>query len=126
MLSRGAYPVIDFKNYDATILATGSEVEIAVNASKKLSKQKIYTRVISFPSWELFEKQNDSYKQRIIGKKPVFAIEAGIINGWERYITKNNYIGMSTFGASGPYKKLYKHFGISSENLIKMIKKNIK
>ena len=60
-----------------------------------------------------------------MGNKPIFAIEAAIINGWEKFVPTDNFLGMNSFGASGPYKKLYNHFGINSENLIKMIKKNI-
>ena len=124
-VSKGAYPIIDYKNYNATILATGSEVEIAVDASKKLSEENLNIRVISFPSWELFSKQSNLYKKKILGHKPRFAIEAGVVNGWENFVLSQNFLGMKSFGASGPYKKLYEHFGITSENLIKMIKKNI-
>ena len=125
LLNYGAYPVIDYEKYDATILATGSEVEIAINASKKLYEENISVRVISFPSWELFSKQRETYKKKILGNKPRFAIEAGIINGWENYIKPNNFIGMKTFGKSAPYKKLYDHFGITYQKLVKMIKDKI-
>ena len=60
-----------------------------------------------------------------MGNQPLFGIEAGIINGWEKYLPTKNFIGIRTFGASGPYKKLYKHFGLTSKNLINLIKKNI-
>ena len=121
----GAYPIFDQDNYHATIFATGSEVEIAVNAAKQLANENINLRVISFPSWELFSMQTDSYKQKILGNKPRFAIEAGIINGWEKFVPSQNFLGMKSFGASGPYKKLYEYFGITTDNLIKMIKNNI-
>jgi transketolase len=121
----GAYPIFDHDKYHATIFATGSEVEIAVNAAKQLANENINLRVISFPSWELFSMQSDSYKQKILGNKPRFAIEAGVINGWEKFVPSQNFLGMKSFGASGPYKKLYEYFGITSENLIKMIKNNI-
>jgi transketolase len=121
----GAYPIIDFDNYDATVLATGSEVEIAVQSSNILLKEKINVRIISFPSWELFTKQSIEYQKNILGHKPLFGIEAGTINGWEKYIPTNNFLGMDSFGASGPYKKLYEHFGLTSENLINLIKNNI-
>ena len=65
------------------------------------------------------------YKQKILGDKPRFAIEAGVINGWEKFVPSENFLGMKSFGESGPYKKLYEHFGITVANLIKMIKKNI-
>ena len=124
-ISKGAYPILDHENYEATILATGSEVEIAINASKELAKENINVRVISFPSWELFSKQTDLYKEKILGKKPRFAIEAGIKNGWENFVPSQNFVGMESFGASGPYKKLYEHFGITVEKITKMIKQNI-
>ena len=63
--------------------------------------------------------------QKIFGNKPRFAIEAGVINGWEKFVPSENFLGMKSFGMSGPYKKLYEHFGITVDNLIKMIKKNI-
>ena len=121
----GAYPIFDQDNYHATIFATGSEVEIAVNAAKQLVNENINLRVISFPSWELFSMQSDSYKQKILGNKPRFAIEAGVINGWEKFVPSQNFLGMKSFGASRPYKKLYEYFGITTDNLIKMIKNNI-
>ena len=121
----GAYPIFDQDNYHATIFATGSEVEIAVDAAKQLANENINLRVISFPSWELFSMQPDSYKQKILGNKPRFAIEASVINGWEKFVPSQNFLGMKSFGASGPYKKLYEYFGITTDNLIKMIKNNI-
>ena len=114
VVQHGAYPIIDYENYSATILATGSEVEIAYESSIFLSKESINVRVISFPSWEIFDKNSEEDKNKILGHKPRFAIEAGVINGWEKYIPSENFIGMHSFGASGPYKKLYKHFGITS------------
>lgn len=123
---KGAYPIVDFEHYDATIFATGSEVEIAKEASKNLLKEKFSIRVISFPSWELFLKQPKEYQESIKGNKPRFAIEAGIINGWEKFIPSANFLGMNTFGASGPYKKLYEHFGLTYSNLSNLIKDRLK
>ena len=77
------------------------------------------------PCFEIFDSQSDKYKKMIIGSKKCFGIEAGIINGWEKYVRSENFIGMKTFGASAPYKELFKHFGITVENLIKTIKKNL-
>jgi transketolase len=123
IIQNGGFPIIDYKNYDATILATGSEVEIAWDASKKLSEEKINVRVVSLPSWEIFDKKSEEDKKNILGNMPIFAIEAGVINGWEKYVPTENFIGMKSFGASGPYKKLYEHFGITAECLVKLIKK---
>ncbi len=126
LLEKGAYPIVNYENYDATILATGSEVEIACSASNKIKeKNNLSVRVISMPSFELFEKNKLDYKNKIIGDKPVFAIEAGIINGWEKYVDYKNFIGMSTFGESGPYKDLYNYFKITDENLIDKINRNL-
>ena len=126
LLENGAYIILNYDKYDATILASGSEVEIACSASNKLKEQNdLDVRVVSIPSFELFENNNDDYKNEIIGDKPVFGIEAGIINGWEKYLNKKNFVGMSTFGESGPYKQLYNHFKITDQNLIELIKKNL-
>ena len=125
LVKKGAYPIINFQNYDATILATGSEVQIACEASKELNSDNVKVRVISIPSWEFFDQQSTEYKKDILGEKPKFAIEAGVINGWEKYIPYNNFIGMKSFGSSGPYKKLYEYFGITSSNLVKLIKTRI-
>ena len=125
MVQRGAYPIVDFENYDATVFATGSEVEIALQASTNLTKEKLKIRIISFPSWELFLKQPNKYQKNIIGNKPRFAIEAGVINGWEKYIPSENFLGMTTFGASGPYKELYEHFGLTDINLSNLIKNKL-
>ena len=126
LLENGAYIILNYDKYDATILASGSEVEIACSASNKLKEQNdLNVRVVSIPSFELFENNNDDYKNEIIGDKPVFGIEAGVINGWEKYLNKKNFVGMSTFGESGPYKQLYNHFKITDHNLIELIKKNL-
>lgn len=126
IVHKGAHAIIDYKNYNATILATGSEVEIAYETSKKLKLKNINVRVISLPSWEIFDKQSEEFKKNILGNKPLFAIEAGVINGWEKYVPKENFIGMKTFGASGPYKELYEHFEITSDSMIKLINRKIK
>ena len=126
IVQQGAYPIIDYENYSATILATGSEVEIACESSVLLSKEGIKVRVVSFPSWEIFEKKTDVEKLNILGNKPRFAIEAGVINGWEKYIPSENFIGMKTFGASGPYKRLYEHFSITSHALVELITEKIR
>jgi len=125
LLKKGAYFIINYETYDTTILATGSEVEIANLASIELAKDGIKARVVSIPCFEIFEKQTEEYKESIIGSKKCFGVEAGIINGWERYIRNDDFLGMKTFGASGPYKELYNHFGITVKNLVSKIKKNI-
>ena len=104
-----------------TIFATGSEVEIAVNAQAELEKRGVPARVVSVPSFELFEQQSADYQAAVIGTAPVrIAIEAGVRQGWDRFIgTDGTFIGMSGYGASGPYKELYAHFGITAEAVVK-------
>ena len=125
LVEKGAYIIRNFDNYDATILATGSEVEIAHKASEELEKFQINARVVSIPCFELFDSQSKEYKKQILGSKLCYGIEAGVINGWEKYVNSENFIGMKTFGASGPYKELYKYFGITVDNLVESIKKNL-
>ncbi len=104
-----------------TIFASGSEVEIAVAAREELEKSGVPTRVVSVPSFELFARQSAEYQAAVIGTAPVrIAVEAGVRQGWDRFIgTDGTFIGMSSFGASGPYKELYEHFGITAEAVVK-------
>ena len=125
LLLKGAYIIKNQSEHDASIFASGSEVEIAVSASEKLKELNINLRVISFPSMELFEMQNSKYKNEIIDNKPKFAVEAGVINGWEKYIDSDNFIGMKSFGASGPYNDVYKHFNITADNICKKIQEKL-
>ena len=122
LVKNGAYIIRNYENYDATILASGSEVEIACSASEKIKQSNnLKVNVVSIPSFELFNKQDAEYKKKILGNKTIFGIEAGVINGWEKYLNSNNFVGMTTFGESGPYKELYNHFKITDENLIETI-----
>ncbi len=124
-VSKGGYIIKNFNDYHGTILSSGSEVEIAKEAADELEKENINLRVVSIPSFELFERNDENYKKNVIGNKVCFGIEAGVINGWEKYIKSKNFLGMKSFGASGPYQELYEFFGITKKNLIEMIKKNI-
>jgi len=127
--SYGAYEVFRTNNkIHLTILASGSEVEIAIEASKKLQQEKIYSKVISFPCQELFELQNKKYKQKILGETKVkISLEAASTLGWKK-LTGNEgmEIGINSFGKSAPYKKIYEHFQITSNNVIQQAKKLIK
>jgi len=125
LVNKGAYLIKNYSKYHASIFASGSEVEIALEASKKLQEININLRVISFPSMELFEIQDENYKKEIIGDKLCFAAEAGVINGWEKYIHHENFIGMNSFGASGPYKDVYKHFRITVDHICEKIKQKL-
>ncbi len=117
----GAYELLTASD-DAkvTIFASGSEVEIAVNARNVLENKGIPTRVVSVPCFELFEQQVESYQTALIGNAPVkIAIEAAIRQGWDRFIGSDGvFIGMHGFGASGPIDALYTHFGITAEAVV--------
>ena len=117
MCAYGAYELKTAdSDADVSIFASGSEVEIALEAAAMLEKNGHAVRVVSVPCMELFETQSDQYRDAIVGTAKVnIAIEAGIRQGWDAIIgRKGIFIGMSTFGASGPYKSLYEHFGITA------------
>ena len=119
-VSRGGYLVNDISSRrDLTLIATGSEVELAMEASNLLKQDGINVAVVSLPCWELFDKQNDNYKLKVLGNSPRIAIEAACEMGWSKYIGEDGiFIGMSSFGASGPAPDLFKHFGITSEAIV--------
>jgi transketolase len=124
----GAYVLAGMdEKRQVTILATGSEVSLALEARAQLQKEGITAVVVSVPCFELFEEQSEDYKAQVLGTAPRIAIEAGIRQGWERYLgDKGVFIGMTGFGASAPAEELYKHFGITSENVVAAAKKLIK
>jgi len=119
LCARGAYEVVisEGETADVTLFASGSEVEIAIEASEMLNQAGHSTRVVSVPCFELFEAQSAEYKAATIGNSKVkIAIEAAIEMGWRRFIGDNGeFVGMTGFGASGPYKELYEHFGITAQ-----------
>lgn len=125
---RGAYVVQEAENAKVTIFATGSEVEIAVEARGLLEKEGIAARVVSVPSMELFAQQDDKYRAAILGGTTIkVAIEAAVRQGWDRFIGNDGiFIGMKGFGDSGPYKELYKHFGITAEAVVQAVKQGAK
>ncbi|MTH98041.1 transketolase [Roseibium sp. RKSG952] len=121
LCAKGAYVLVDSEDEpQVTLFASGSEVEIAVEAHGKLQEAGISARVVSVPCFELFEAQSNEYKAAIIGNSPVkIAVEAGIRMGWDRFVgTDGTFIGMTGFGASGPYKELYEHFGITAAAIV--------
>jgi transketolase len=115
--ARGAYVIAGDEDAEAVIFASGSEVEIALDARTLLQADGIRTRVVSVPSMELFARQSTAYRAAVLGTERVRgAIEAGIRMGWDAFIgTDGVFIGMTGFGASGPYDKVYAHFGITAE-----------
>lgn len=121
----GAYVLKDMSddNPQAVLMATGSEVHLCVEAAKTLREQGIRIRVVSMPSWELFEQQPESYHDEVLGKDTLkVAVEAASGFGWERYIGRDGiFIGMNSFGASAPAEELYEHFGITAANIVKQV-----
>ena len=125
--ARGGYLVSDsVGERQVTILATGSEVEIAIEAQKKLQSDEISAAVVSMPSWNLFEEQDDDYKEKVLGHGIRVAVEAAVQMGWEKYIGSDGcFIGMSSFGASAPASELYKHFGITVDAIVEAVKNKL-
>jgi transketolase len=121
MCAYGAYELAAASGKaEVTIFATGSEVEIALNARTKLEEDGHPTRVVSVPCFELFEQTSDEYKRVILGDAPVkIAVEAAIRMGWDRFIGIDGiFVGMTGFGASGPIEALYEHFGITADHIV--------
>jgi transketolase len=122
--AKGAYELLAAEGGEAavTIFATGTEVGVAVAARDILQGQGKPTRVVSVPCWELFEKQPADYRKAVIGSAAKrVAVEAGIRQGWERFIGEDGaFIGMTGFGASAPFERLYKEFGITAEAVAKV------
>ena len=126
LTAKGGYVISDVahsKERQATIIATGSEVSLAVEAQKKLQEEGIEVAVVSMPCTELFDAQSKEYKEKVLGKAPRVAVEAAAKYGWERYVgIEGKVIGMDGFGASGPAGELYKHFGITVDAVISAVK----
>lgn len=123
---KGAYVISDAKErIDAILIATGSEVNLAIEAQKELYKQNIDVRVVSMPSWDLFEKQPDSYKEEVLPSsiEKRMSIEMASSLGWERYVGKDGKIlSVDKFGASAPGNIVVKEYGFSVENVVNEVK----
>ena len=125
----GAYEVSRTKDkINLTILASGSEVNLAIDVSHKLAKNKIYSKVISVPCQDIFDQQPKAYKKKILEEtKFNVSIEAASTNCWKKYVGKKGLtFGIDDFGKSAPYKEIYKYFGLTAENISKKIKNLIK
>ena len=108
---------------DVTLIATGSEVSLAVEAADLLNGMGVRATVVSMPCWELFTTQSDDYRAQVLGQAPRIGVEAACGFGWERWLGSNGiFIGMSSFGASAPIADLYAHFGITSDAVVKAAK----
>jgi transketolase len=125
---RGAYVLREADgDRQVTLLATGSEVEIAMNARDLLQADGVGAAVVSMPCHELFDQQDDAYRAQVLGGDGVrIAVEAAISHGWDRYLgSKGGFVGMTGFGASGPIGELYEHFGITAEKVAEAAKSRL-
>ncbi|MFN3213366.1 MAG: transketolase [Henriciella sp.] len=125
--AKGAYVVSDADGAQAVLIATGSEVEIALAAQSALAEKNIPVRVVSMPSMDLFEQQTGSYQTETLGGDlPKVAIEAGVRFGWDRWIGHDGgFVGMSSFGASAPYQDLYNHFNITADAVVAEVEQRV-
>lgn len=126
--AKGGYVIAgEDKKRQATIIATGSEVSLAVEAMNKLAEEGIKVAVVSMPCTELFDAQPIDYQEQVLGKAPRIAVEAASKFGWEKYVgLEGDIIGMDGFGASGPAEELYKYFGITVEEVADAVKNCLK
>ena len=121
---KGGYVLCEDKGFEAIIIATGSEVELAVEAKTKLNEQGVKVRIVSMPSTNIFDKQPQEYKESVLPKNILkrVAVEAGVTLGWYKYVgLEGRVIGLDRFGASAPYKTLYKEFGITTEAIVEAV-----
>ena len=128
LTAKGGYVLAgNAQKRQVTIIATGSEVSMAMDARAKLAEEGIEAAVVSMPCCELFDAQPEPYRQEVLGQAPRIAVEAAAKYGWERYVgDKGDVIGMDGFGASGPAAELYKYFGITVEEIVDAAKNCIK
>jgi len=126
--ARGAYELAGAPDAKVSLLASGSEVEMALKARELLAAEGIAARVVSMPCWEIFEQQSATYRETVLGPGTAkVGIEAGVRLGWDRYIGPDGaFVGMKSFGASGPYKDVYLHFAITPEAAAQAAKRALK
>ena len=121
---KGGYVLCEDKDFEAIIIATGSEVELAVEAKAKLNEQGVKVRIVSMPSTNIFDEQPQEYKESVLPKNILkrVAVEAGVTLGWYKYVClEGRVIGLDRFGASAPYKTLYKEFGITTDAIVEAV-----
>ena len=126
--SKGAYVLKgDINKAKVSLIASGSEVEIALEAYEKLNSENINTKVISVPCYDIFNKQSKDYKKEVLGEDTFkISIEASTESGWKKIVGKDGVtLGMSTYGKSGPYKEVYKLFNLTSDEVVKIVKENV-
>jgi transketolase len=125
---RGAYTLLSADEPRVLLIASGSEVHLALKAYAELAAEGIPGRVVSMPSWELFEQQTAEYRARVLPPDITsrVAVEAGVRNGWERYIgDRGRFVGMHSFGASAPVEAVFKGFGITVESVVRAAKESL-
>jgi len=125
--ARGGYVLAEAEGpRQATLIATGSEVSIAMAARETLAADGIHVAVVSLPCWELFAQQDEAYRAEVLGGAPRIGIEAAGGFGWERWLGEDGtFIGMSGFGASGNYEDVYRHFGITPDAAVAAVRKRL-
>jgi transketolase len=120
-LLRGAYVLLDSRDPEVILIGTGSELSLCVAAWQQLAEQGVRVRVVSMPCWELFEQQDESYRESVLPPSLAarVSVEAGITLGWERYVGAEGIsIGRDDFGASAPYTEVFRHFGFTTEDVV--------
>lgn len=118
----GAYVLVEpSSDRQATIVATGSEIQLAVEAAKQLDLSGVSVAVVSMPCWEQFERQDAVYRQAVLGDAPRVGVEAGVGFGWERWLGGGPFVGMKSFGASGPANELFDLFSITVESVVNAV-----
>jgi transketolase len=118
-IARGGYVLKDAGDAKVTLIATGSEVELAMHAAGQLAEQGIGARVVSMPCTDVFDRQDAAYKAAVLGRTPRVAIEAGVTDFWYKYVgLEGAVVGIDTFGESAPAGVLFKHFGFTVENVV--------
>jgi len=122
-LQRGAYIMADLgdSSPELILMASGSEVSLIAAAGANLAAEGVNVRLVSFPSWELFEMQDQKYREAVllVSIKARLAVEAGVAQGWERWVgDQGSIISIEKFGASAPYQTIYEHYGLTVENVL--------
>ena len=125
----GAY-IVKISSHDnkVTLVASGSEVELAIEVHNRLKENNIESKVVSMPCQELFDKQPDNFKKDILDEESlIVTIEAGSVSSWKKYLgNKGISLGIDRFGESAPYKKVYEHLNLSAEKIVIDIQKNLR
>src|SRR5690606_21112128 len=123
-IEKGGYVLRDAEGAQAVIIATGSEVGLALEAQALLAKENIPVRVVSMPSTSVFDRQSAEWQDSVIpSTMPAVSVEAGVTAGWYKYIGRNGVaVGLDTYGESAPAGVLFKHFGFTAENVANRVK----